>query len=36
VDNALQAPFCKQAPRPAFIAEREDFAALDIQPQEYL
>lgn len=36
VDNAVQAPFCAHAPRPAFVAEREDFCALDIQPQEYL
>lgn len=36
VDNALQAPFCAQAPRPAFVAEREDFTALDIQRQQYL
>jgi ectoine hydroxylase len=36
VDNAVQAPFCAQAPRPAFVAEREDFTALDIQRQQYL
>ena len=27
VDNAVQAPFCEQKPRPAFVAERENFAA---------
>lgn len=36
VSNAVQAPFCEQAPRPAFVAERRDFRALDIQPQQYL
>jgi ectoine hydroxylase len=36
VDNAVQAPFCQQAPRPAFVAEREDFTPLRIQPQQYL
>ncbi|MCQ4348051.1 ectoine hydroxylase [Pseudomonas stutzeri] len=35
VSNAVQAPFCEQAPRPAFVAERRDFRALDIQPQQY-
>lgn len=35
VNNAVQAPFCAQTPRPAFVAEREDFTALDIQPQAY-
>jgi ectoine hydroxylase len=36
VDNAVQAPYCAQAPRPAFVAEREDFTPLDIQRQQYL
>lgn len=35
IENSLQAPYCGLAPRPAFIAEREDFNALDIQPQHY-
>lgn len=36
VDNAVQAPFCEQKPRPAFVAERENFKPLDIRPQQYL
>ena len=36
VDNALQAPFCGRPPRPAFVAEREDFSPLAIGPQRYL
>ncbi|MFC3608159.1 ectoine hydroxylase [Stutzerimonas tarimensis] len=36
MDNRLQAPFCEQPPRPAFVAERTDFTPLDIQPQHYL
>lgn len=36
VDNSAQAPFCERPPRPAFVAEREDFTPLDIQPQRYL
>ncbi|WP_028238891.1 ectoine hydroxylase [Stutzerimonas azotifigens] len=36
VDNALQAPFCERAPRPAFVAERKDFSPLEIQPEQYL
>ena len=36
VDNAVQPPFCEQKPRPAFVAERETFKPLDIQPQQYL
>lgn len=35
VDNAVLAPFCAQKPRPAFVAERETFKPLDIQPQQY-
>ena len=35
VDNSLQAPYCGRAPRPAFIAERDDFSALAIAPQRY-
>ena len=34
-DNAMQEPYGGRAPRPAFIAEREDFSALAIQPQRY-
>jgi ABC-type molybdenum transport system ATPase subunit/photorepair protein PhrA len=36
VDNAVLAPFCEQKPRPAFVAEREKFKPLEIQPQQYL
>jgi len=36
VDNAALAPFCGLPPRPDFVAEREDFTPLQIQPQRYL
>lgn len=36
VDNAPQPPFCGRAPRPAFVAEREDFSALQITPTDCL
>lgn len=36
VENAVQAPFCGRGPRPDFVAERDDFAPLDIAPQRYL
>jgi ectoine hydroxylase len=36
VDNAPQPPYCGRAPRPAFVAEREDFRPLQIAPREHL
>ncbi|NVK41889.1 MAG: ectoine hydroxylase [Oceanospirillaceae bacterium] len=36
LDNALQDPYCKQSPRPGFIADRGPVEPLNIAPQEYL
>ncbi|GGO77935.1 ectoine hydroxylase [Marinobacterium nitratireducens] len=36
VENALQDPYCSQAPRPSFIADRGPVTPLDIAPQTYL
>ncbi|ANG61198.1 ectoine hydroxylase [Marinobacterium aestuarii] len=33
VENRLQAPFCDQPPRPAFIAQREPVPPLEVQPR---
>lgn len=35
IENGLQAPFCEQPPRPAFVADREPVKPLEIVEQTY-